>query len=74
MLEFKRLRATTGATDGNLGAHPTTLEKAGFVRMVKDFVGKRPRIRVGITAPGRRAFQNHLTYLREILDGDIGGA
>ena len=42
--------------------------------MVKDFVGKGPRTRVGITAPGRRAFQNHVTYLREILDGDIGGA
>ena len=74
MLEFKRLRAITGATDGNLGAHLTTLEKAGFVRMFKDFVGKRPRTRVGITASGRRAFQSHVTYLREILDGDIGGA
>ena len=40
MLEFKRLRAITGATDGNLGAHLTTLEKAGFVRIVKDFVGR----------------------------------
>lgn len=74
MLEFKRLRAITGATDGNLGAHLTTLETAGFVRTAKDFVGKRPRTRVGITALGRRAFQSHVTYLREILDGDIGGA
>ena len=74
MAEFKRLRAITGATDGNLGAHLTTLEKAGFVRIVKDFVGRKPRTRVGITAPGRRAFQNHVTYLREILDGDAGCA
>ena len=28
MLEFKQLRVITGATDGNLGAHLTTLEKA----------------------------------------------
>ena len=74
MLEFKRLRVITGATDGNLGAHLTTLEKAGFVRIVKDFVGRKPRTRVGITAPGRRAFQSHVNYLREILDGDIGSA
>ena len=73
MLEFKRLRAITGATDGNLGAHLTTLERAGFVRIVKDFVGRKPRTRVGITAPGRRAFQSHVTCLREILDGDAGG-
>ena len=74
MLEFKRLRAITGATDGNLGAHLTTLERVGFVRIVKDFVGRKPRTRVGITAPGRRAFQSHVTYLREILDGDAGCA
>ena len=73
MLEFKRLRAITGATDGNLGAHLTTLEKAGFVRIVKDFVGRKPRTRAGITAPGRRAFHGHVAYLREILDGDAGG-
>ena len=70
MLEFKRLRAITGATDGNLGAHLATLEKAGFVRIVKDFVGRKPRTRAGITAPGRRAFQSHVAYLWEILDGD----
>ena len=74
MLEFKRLRVITGATDGNLGAHLTTLERAGFARIVKDFVGRKPRTRVGITAPGRRAFQSHVTYLREVLDGEIGGA
>ena len=38
MLEFVRLRAVAGATDGNLGAHLTTLEKAGYVKIVKDFV------------------------------------
>ena len=74
MLEFKRLRAITGATDGNLGAHLTTLEKAGFVRLVKDFLGRKPRTRAGITASGRRAFHAHVAYLREILDGDAGGA
>ncbi|HEX7928755.1 MAG TPA: transcriptional regulator, partial [bacterium] len=30
-LEFTRLRELTGATDGNLGAHLTTLENAGYV-------------------------------------------
>ena len=71
MLDFKRLRVITGATNGNLGAHLATLEKAGFVRIVKDFVGRKPRTRAGITAPGRRAFQSHVAYLRELLDGEI---
>ena len=74
MLEFKRLKSITGATDGNLGSHLTTLETAGFVRIAKDFVGKRPRTRVGITARGRRAFLNHVAFLRDILEGDIGNS
>ena len=70
MLEFVRLKAITGATDGNLGAHLTTLEKSGYVEIVKDFAGRKPRTRIAITTPGRRAFQDHVAYLREILDGD----
>ena len=73
-LEFVRLKAITGATDGNLGAHLTTLEKAGYVAIVKDFVGKKPRTRAAITSAGQRAFRDHVDYLRDILDDDGGGA
>ena len=72
-LEFKRLKDIAQATDGNLGAHLTTLEKAGYVEIEKDFVGKRPRTRARITKTGRRAFQQHLQYLRDILDGGAPG-
>ena len=68
VLEFVKLKAVSGATDGNLGAHLTTLEKAGYVKIVKDFAGKKPRTRVGITSLGQRAFQNHVSYLHELLE------
>ncbi len=68
MLEFVRLKTVTGTTDGNLGGHLNTLEKAGYVRIVKDFAGKKPRTRAGITRTGRRAFQDHVDYLRGILE------
>lgn len=68
MLEFVKLKTVSNATDGNLGAHLTTLEKAGYVKIIKDFAGKKPRTRVGITASGQRAFQNHVSYLRELLE------
>lgn len=68
-VEFSRLKAETRATDGNLGSHLTTLEKAGYVKIVKDFAGKRPRTRAGLTAAGRRAFRAHVDYLREIVEG-----
>jgi DNA-binding MarR family transcriptional regulator len=68
-MEFTRLKGLTGATDGNLGAHLDTLEKAGYIAVEKLFVGKRPQTRFKATRAGRRAFADHVTYLREILDG-----
>ncbi len=72
-LEFVRLKAIVGATEGNLGAHITTLEQAGYVEVEKDFVGKKPRTRVQLSKAGRRAFQNYTAYLRDILDAAPAG-
>ena len=71
-LEFARLKAVSQATDGNLGSHLTTLEKAGYVEITKDFVGKKPRTRVAMTPAGRKAFRRHVEYLREVVEGVIG--
>ena len=69
LLEFKRLRALLGLTDGNLGAHIATLEGAGFVAVTKDFEARRPRTRLAATAEGRSAYAAHVAALRAILDG-----
>ena len=68
-LEFTRLKGLLQATDGNLGSHLSTLEKAGYVAVDKDFVGKRPRTRIGVTDAGASAFRRHIAYLRDVLDG-----
>lgn len=68
-LEFIRLKGLVSATDGNLGAHLDTLERAGYVAIEKLFVGKKPQTRIKATPAGRRAFAEHVAYLREILDG-----
>lgn len=67
LLEFTQLRGIVGATDGNLGAHIGTLEQAGYVEMEKDFAGKKPRTRVRLTRKGRQAFEDYVTFLREIV-------
>jgi DNA-binding MarR family transcriptional regulator len=72
-VEFGRLKAIVRATDGNLGAHLTTLENAGYIAIEKDFVGKKPRTRVVLTRAGRKAFARHVAYLRDILDGAAAG-
>ena len=66
-LEFVRLKALVGATEGNLGAHITTLEGAGYIAVEKDFADKRPRTRIALTTAGRRAFEDYTAYLREII-------
>jgi DNA-binding MarR family transcriptional regulator len=68
LLEFVRLKALVGATEGNLGAHIGTLEEAGYLKVEKDFHGKRPRTRVSLTKPGLRAFEAYVDYLRSIID------
>ena len=68
MLEFVRLKAIVGATEGNLGAHITQLEQAGYVTVEKDFAAKRPRTRVTLSKQGRRAFEDYVAYLRAIID------
>jgi DNA-binding MarR family transcriptional regulator len=68
-IEFTRLKALVGATDGNLGAHLETLEKAGYILIEKRFEDRKPQTRVRMSPAGRRAFAEHVAYLREIIDG-----
>jgi DNA-binding MarR family transcriptional regulator len=50
--------------------HIVTLEQAGYLEVQKDFVGKKPRTRVRLTKAGRRAFENYVSFLREIVGGE----
>jgi len=71
-LEFVRLRTIVNATEGNLGAHLGTLEGAGYVRIEKDFNGKRPRTRASLTDSGTHAYRDYVIYLRGIIDAASG--
>ena len=66
-LDFAMLKAVSGATDGNLGAHIRTLQEAGYVEVTKEAVGGRTRTWVELTSAGRRAFREHVSFLEEIL-------
>ena len=66
-LDFTRLKALTGATDGNLGGHIETLECAGYVEVQKRFEERRPKTVVKATATGRKEFAAHVAFLREVI-------
>ena len=65
-LDFSTLGKMLTLTDGNLGAHLQTLEEAGYVKVEKTFVARKPRTFLRATARGRGRFEEHVEALREI--------
>lgn len=68
-VDFSYLRDLLDLTDGNLGGHLRRLEEAGYVRLTKTFVARKPRTFVHVTSRGRNAFDEHVAALREIVRG-----
>lgn len=68
-IAFPRLQALLGLTAGNLSAHLTKLEQAGYVDQTKTFRGRTPATYINLTAAGRAAFDAYQAALREMLQG-----
>ena len=66
--DFNTLKAKLAATDGNLSVHLKKLEEAGYVRIDKRFVGKKPLTEVALTDTGRAAFIRYLDAMRALVD------
>ena len=66
-IEFTTLRDQIGATDGNLATHIGKLEKAGYVKVRKRFVRRKPRTLYRLTSKGRAAFDAYLAALERLL-------
>ena len=71
-IEFVRLRKIVDATEGNLGSHIQTLEQAGYIAVEKDFADNKPRTRIKLTKQGRRAFEDYVAYLKDLIAGPQG--
>ncbi|MGL4412395.1 MAG: winged helix-turn-helix domain-containing protein [Bacteroidales bacterium] len=65
--DFNFIKDSTGATSGNLSIQLDKLEKAGYIVIRKEFVGKRPRTVCSITEKGREAFDQYVVTLKEYL-------
>ena len=68
-IEFVYLRNLLELTDGNLGAYLAKLEEAGYVKVKKIFVARKPRTFITATGKGRDAFEEHIVALRQIING-----
>jgi len=64
---FPYLRDLLALTDGNLGAHLVKLELAGYIHVDKRFLKRKPHTFVSMTRKGRKAFDEHVAALEELL-------
>lgn len=67
--EFAAVRDAVQVSDSVLSKQVTVLEGAGYVRVKKGYVGKRPRTWLSLSRTGLTAFEAHLAALRAIADG-----
>ena len=65
--EFNTLKELLGATDGNLASHIKALEKAEFINIEKQFIGKKPNTRYSTTQLGKVEFKKHITAIEKLL-------
>jgi DNA-binding MarR family transcriptional regulator len=66
--DFTFLMNQTGMTWGNLSAHMSKLEEAGYLDVEKTFKGKRPNTMLRLTRQGRAAFQAYRQKMKKVLD------
>lgn len=66
-VDFNTLKEQLQITDGNLASHLAALEKAAFIFVSKQFVGKKPNTTYQATTEGRKAFSLHLDALEKFI-------
>jgi DNA-binding MarR family transcriptional regulator len=67
--DFATVRDAVEVSDSVLSKQVGTLESAGYVKVRKGYVGKRPRTWLSLTRTGRSAYARHLEALRAIAGG-----
>jgi DNA-binding MarR family transcriptional regulator len=66
--DFLYLLRVTGLTKGNLSAHLSRLEEAGYIQIEKTFQGKIPLTVCRLTQQGRQAYRAYLSDMKEVVE------
>src|SRR5512136_16030 len=67
--DFTFLMNQTGLTWGNLSAHISKLEEAGYLEVEKSFKGRRPNTTLRLTSQGRKAFREYARKMKKFFKG-----
>jgi len=66
-IDFSTLKEMLDITDGNLASHIVALEKMNYLEVKKRFVGKKPNTSYAVTKAGKKAFNEHLNALEQLI-------
>jgi DNA-binding MarR family transcriptional regulator len=66
--DFLYLQLETGLTKGNLSAHLSKLEEAGYIQIAKTFKGKFPLTICKLTSAGQKALKTYRQQLQSFMD------
>jgi len=66
-MDFAFVRDRLDLSDSALSKQLSTLESAGYIEIRRTFVGKRPRTSASLSPVGRKAFEQHVAALQQIL-------
>jgi DNA-binding MarR family transcriptional regulator len=65
--DYTYLMNRTSLTWGNLSAHLSKLEEAGYVNIKKEFMDKKPHTMVRLTDEGNKAFELYRNQMQKML-------
>lgn len=66
--DFKEIAAVTKATSGNISIQLKKLEKAGYIRLKKEFLNNYQHTSVEITQSGIHAFEEYVNAIKQYLN------
>ena len=69
-LDFTYLRNALKLSDGNLSIQIRKLEEAGYIKVEKMFVGRKPKTFCKITRKGQKAVKNLIGKLEALVKHD----
>ncbi|MDC9722823.1 MAG: transcriptional regulator [Urechidicola sp.] len=66
-IDFSTLKELLGITDGNLASHLKSLEKATYITIEKQFIGRKPNTKYSISKLGKLEFTKHINALEKLI-------
>lgn len=66
-VDFSALKEQLQVTDGNLASHLAALEKLSYIKVTKQFIGKKPNTTYQASKSGKKAFIDHINALERFI-------